>query len=159
MNDELVSEEDNEYIRSYAKHSEVPFRLVDDLLKVVETGATKILAIGDSETLNEISLEMRTQFHNLSIFKSFDTYLDFVPKEYSKGKALQLLSKYNGWHPDDIVAFGDNDNDIPLLQEAGIGVAVDNATDALKEVADKIVPSNIEGGPGIFVLDMLDSFE
>lgn len=159
VNDELVSEEDNEYIRSYAKHSEVPFRLVDDLLKVVETGATKILAIGDSETLNEISLEMRTQFHNLSIFKSFDTYLDFVPKEYSKGKALQLLSKYNGWHPDDIVAFGDNDNDIPLLQEAGIGVAVDNATDALKEVADKIVPSNIEGGPGIFVLDMLDSFE
>ncbi|RKX35590.1 MAG: Cof-type HAD-IIB family hydrolase, partial [Thermotogae bacterium] len=52
-----------------------------------------------------------------------------------------------------------NDNDIPLLQEAGIGVAVDNATDALKEVADKIVPSNIEGGPGVFVLDMLNSFE
>ncbi|RKX38431.1 MAG: Cof-type HAD-IIB family hydrolase, partial [Thermotogae bacterium] len=73
VNDELISEEDNEYIRSYAKHSEVPFKLVDDLLRVVETGATKILAIGDPGTLNEISLEMRSQFHNLSIFKSFDT--------------------------------------------------------------------------------------
>ena len=55
---------------------------------------------------------------------------------------------------EDIVAFGDNENDIPMLNTAGIGVAVSNATDITKMAADKISEySCFEDGVGHYLLE------
>lgn len=155
IEDRLVVEEENEQAKAYSDHSQIELTVVPDLVKVVEeNGATKLLAIDEPQKLDSIIATLRSTFPNLTIFKSFANYLDFVPAQVDKGRALQLLANHRGWDLKEAVAFGDNDNDIPLLKVVGLKVAVKNGTKSLKEVADVIVEENTQGGPGIFILDM-----
>jgi len=157
IDDKLVVEEENEFAKAYSDHSQIELTVVPDLAREVgEKGATKLLAIDDPVKLDSIIGELRETFKGLSIFKSFANYLDFVPSQVDKGEALKLIARYNDWDLKDAVAFGDNDNDIPLLKAVGFKVAVANGTQALKEAADVVVEENTKGGPGIFILDMLE---
>lgn len=157
VNDELISEEDNEEIKAYAKHSGVDYKVVDDLIDVVsKNGSTKILAISDPETLEEVKETLSPLFASLKIFKSFPTYLDFVPESVGKAKALKFLASYMGFSLDDVVAFGDNDNDAEVVEVAKIGIAMGNATQKVKEVADFVAPSNNESGVAKVVNLILD---
>ncbi len=156
VNDELLGEEDNDEIRAYAEHSRVDYRIVPDLVEVVkEKGSTKILAISDPDVLDEIRDELSGIFNDLRIFKSFPTYLDFVPRDVGKAEALKVLAEEMGFDLDEIVAFGDNDNDADMIREVGFGVAMGNATPAVREVADFIAPSNNESGVAKVVFDIL----
>ena len=147
INDELISEEDNEEVKSYAKHSGVEYSIVDDLAEVVSKhGATKVLAIASSQVLDHVKVELSPKFPSLRIFKSFSTYLDFVPKDVGKYKALVFLSNVMGFSIEDVVAFGDNDNDADIIESSGLGIAMGNATQRVKEVADFVAPSNNEAG-------------
>ncbi len=158
INDKLVVEENNQYAQAYSIHSQIELTVVEDLVEEIKrSGTNKLLAIADSDVLNSILPELRLKFPNLKIFKSFDTYLDFVPAGFDKGTALELIAQIKGWNLKEVVAFGDNDNDISMLSVAGYAVAVANCTNALKEVADVIVESNDKGGPGNFILEMLNS--
>ena len=56
-----------------------------------------------------------------------------------------LLSDMN-IAPEEVIAFGDGDNDVPLIQAAGTGVAMGNASPAVKEAADITAPSNNDDG-------------
>ncbi len=156
VNDELLSEEDNEEVRGYARHSGVEYKVVPDLAEIVsKNGSTKILSIADPELLNKIRDELRKVFNNLKIFKSFPNYLDFVPKDISKARALEFLSEKIGFDMKDVIAFGDNDNDAEMIKEVGFGVAVKNATPSVLEVADYIAPSNNENGVAEVVFGIL----
>lgn len=156
VDDKLVVEEDNEYARAYSEHSQIELTFVDDLAKLVaEHGATKLLAIAEPERLDAIIPELRERFNDVLIFKSFSNYLDFVPSQTDKGRALRVLAEKLGFDLSDAVAFGDNDNDVALLRSVGLGVAVRNGTKGLKEVADVVVEENFLGGPGNFILDLL----
>ncbi len=156
VNDNLISEEDNEEVRAYAKHSGVNYTVVNDLVKVVSKyGSTKILSISDPEILNRIRDELRRVFKNLKIFKSFPNYLDFVPKDVSKAFALKVLSEKLGFDLEETIAFGDNDNDVDMIKEVGFGVAVKNATKAVLEASDYITLSNNEDGVAEVVFGIL----
>ncbi len=156
VNDELVAEEDNELVKAYARHSRVDYRIVEDLVELVSVyGSTKVLAIGEPEVLDEISERLKPEFPRLEIFKSFPTYLDFVKSGINKARALEVLADHLGFDLRDVVAFGDNDNDAPLLEVAGFGVAMGNATPRTKEVADVVAPSNNDSGVARVVFDIL----
>ena len=68
-------------------------------------------------------------------------FLEILPKENSKGKALRRLCEILGIPPENSVAVGDYENDIEMITSAGIGAAVDNAQDSVKEAADIVLPS------------------
>ncbi len=147
VDDELLAEEDNDLIKAYAEHSGVDYRIVEDLKEVVEKhGSTKILAIDEPDFLDEIAETLRGKFPELEIFKSFPTYLDFVKRGVDKARALKILANLLRFDLKDVIAFGDNDNDAPLLKIAGFGIAMGNATPKTKEVADFVAPSNNESG-------------
>ena len=156
VSDNLVSEEDNEEIKAYARHSGVDYEVVDDLANLVSKyGSTKILSIADPETLDGIRDELREVFKNLKIFKSFPNYLDFVPKDVSKAQALKVLSKRLEFDLKEAIAFGDNDNDVEMIKEVGFGVAVENATESVLRVADYVTRSNNEDGVAEVVFGVL----
>jgi len=67
-------------------------------------------------------------------------------KEATKSKAIAALAGYWGITQSEILAFGDDLNDIDLLEYAGVGVVMDNARDVVKRVGDYICPSNDEDG-------------
>lgn len=90
----------------------------------------------------------------MDVFRSADTFIELVPKGIDKGSSLAYLSSHLNIHPDQIIAFGDESNDISMLRFVGMGVAVVNATEPAKAAADLITKSNNEDGVA-HVLDLM----
>lgn len=78
-------------------------------------------------------------------------FFEVMPKGVSKGHALKEISQYLEIDRKDIIAFGDQENDISMLKIAGVGVAMENAVEELKDVADYITKSNNEDGIAKFL--------
>ena len=72
--------------------------------------------------------------------------LETLPADASKGRAVAELMREMGVAPEQAMAFGDGENDIEMLEAVGVGVAMGNAAEALKEVADVIAPDNDADG-------------
>ena len=84
---------------------------------------------------------------------SLPILLEVQPQGVCKGTALQQVAEMLRIPREEIIAFGDGNNDKEMLQFAGIGVALQNATPELKLAADEIVPSNNEEGPAKFLCE------
>ncbi|WP_350258933.1 Cof-type HAD-IIB family hydrolase [Scrofimicrobium sp. R131] len=80
--------------------------------------------------------------------------LEVNARGVSKGLALRALAEHLGLSLERTLSFGDNENDIPLLQTAGVGVAMGNALDSVKAIADRVTTSVDEDG----VADVLEEF-
>ncbi len=79
-------------------------------------------------------------------------YYDIMREGVTKASAIQVLAEHLRIKKEEIIAIGDGGNDIEMLQAAGLKVAMKNATDSLKEIADFITPENNNvGGVGIFL--------
>ena len=89
-----------------------------------------------------------------TITSSFDHNLEIVGETTSKAEALKEMGKLMGIEKDEMMAIGDSPNDIAMLKEAGIAVAVGNAKDEVKAMADYIAPTNHEDG----VADAIEKF-
>lgn len=76
---------------------------------------------------------------------SADVLVEISPLGDNKGKAVEYLADYFGIPLSSAIAIGDNLNDMPMIKTAGIGVAVGNATEALKQAADVVTVTNDEG--------------
>jgi len=86
-------------------------------------------------------------------YRSKPTYLEISPKSISKKTAIAYLieKKYPAYFMKNIMAFGDNYNDIEMLNGVGIGVAVENAKNEVLAVADQITQSNLNNGVATFL--------
>lgn len=82
--------------------------------------------------------------------------LDFMAKGVSKGNALRKVCCRLGISPASVIVFGDGDNDIDILETAGLSVALGNASPLAKARADLIVPSNDCNGPAQLLEYLLD---
>jgi Cof subfamily protein (haloacid dehalogenase superfamily) len=146
VDDKLYSEKDNEEIKLYAKHADVPYYVVDDL-KAIEHPPIKMLAIAEQGILDNLIEPLKEIVNQkANVFKSFPIFLDIVPADANKGNALKFLANYMGFDLKNTVVFGDNENDIYMFEVAGKKIAVENAVDKLKEVADFVSKSNEENG-------------
>lgn len=107
----------------------------------------KILIIGDVEKYekywNQLDENVKNKFRYVI---SEDDYFEIVKKGVSKGNALKRLKKYLGIRDEEVVTIGNHMNDKELLEEGFIGVAVANAVDGLKNVADSVTKGEYEEG-------------
>lgn len=76
----------------------------------------------------------------------YPTFADIVSKGVDKGIGLKKTGEYFGFRPEEMMAIGDGGNDIPMLRYAGIGIAMGNASDEVKQAADHITASVDEEG-------------
>ena len=100
----------------------------------------KLLAIdyNNPEKINKFEKELPSVFPELYIVKSTPYFLEFSNKEASKYCAVRFLQKYWVISEDETLTIGDQNNDIALLKSGGIKIAMGNATDELKKIADDI---------------------
>lgn len=96
-----------------------------------------------------------SQDESVAIVRSYDTNIEVSDVRASKGSALSWLCDHLGIPVAEAVAFGDNINDISMIEAAGTGVAVANAEPEVLAAADVIARSNDEAGVGRFVLEQL----
>lgn len=86
------------------------------------------------------------QFPDMAVTSSIVNNIEFNAKDASKGAALRVLCRVLGVDIKDTMAFGDGSNDLAMIRTAGIGVAMANAYQGLKDAADYITLSNDEDG-------------
>lgn len=99
----------------------------------------------DKERLMQFRKEIE-ETTDMSVFGAGSYSIEIGPKGVSKGSAVKKLAKYLNIDRKDIICIGDNENDIEMIKYAGLGVAMGNAVDSLKEVADYITDTNINSG-------------
>lgn len=119
---------------------------INDLNKVYEVAPVKLLMSAEPTVLRSIEKEIGAPFPELEFVRSAPFFLEAVNKGVSKGAALKLLADSLGIKREEIIAFGDEHNDIPMLQYAGLGVGMENACDEILEMCDVVTLSNNNDG-------------
>lgn len=119
----------------------------DDLSEFLDYEVNKILIAGDPDYLNENYKEIMKPFdRQLNCMFTAPFYFEFTADGIDKAKALDAVLGPLGVDGDDVIAFGDGHNDMTMLQYCGTGIAMGNAVDDLKAIADEIGLSNDEDG-------------
>ncbi|MFA7724624.1 MAG: Cof-type HAD-IIB family hydrolase [Candidatus Izemoplasmatales bacterium] len=112
----------------------------------------KVLILDDETKLNTFQSQIpKPFFADYTIVKSASTLLEFAHLHGSKGNALAKLAQHLHLKQEEIMAFGDEENDISMLQYAGLGIAMGNAKESVKEKARAITKSNIDDGVAIAI--------
>ncbi|MGB5322065.1 Cof-type HAD-IIB family hydrolase [Lutimonas sp.] len=117
-------------------------------------GAHKIMCMGEPAELDALVDFIENNYHDQIIgYRSKPTYLEISPKSISKKTSLETLLNLQypelGLH--NVMAFGDNYNDVDMLNAVGVGVAVENAIVEAKDAADHRTACNIEDGVALFL--------
>lgn len=119
-----------------------------------------ILPVSDRSIGEEIERELNEKFTNLHIVKSFSPVgmaWDITAAMGNKQEAVLKVSRILNVPPVQTIAIGDGYNDFPLFEACGYGVAVENAKDELKAIADKIIPSYEEDGVATFLNSLFET--
>lgn len=103
---------------------------------------TKALIIGDDKNLDEFEPVYRAGYDSGYVTRSGKYYLDMVANGATKGYGVKRLAELLDIKREDIYTVGDNMNDLEMIEYAAHGYAVANAVLALKNAAEKVVPSN-----------------
>ena len=138
-NQYIVSEEDI-YFKNYAQKENITdvvigFDMVDNY------NFSKMLFIGENNVLSNLETYIRDNM--------------VLASGINKGTALKWLCDKKGIDRENVIAFGDNYNDIEMIEFAGIGVAMENAEDILKQSADYIALTNEDDGVGKFLKEII----
>ena len=158
--DGIFCREKCEYTRQYEKSIRVLANEVHrPLSEWVDEDMIKLLGIDKPERLDALIPQLQAQFPNVLFMKSRSHYLEIVAKGVDKGDAIRRLAELTGVKIEETLAFGDGQNDLPLIQTAGIGYAMENAVEPLKRVADRIAPKNTQDGVAQVLERMLESGE
>lgn len=121
--------------------------VVDDLRTFVDFEPNKFLISAPPEYLKMQFADFKLPFGDrLSIYTSAPFYIEVVSNGIDKGKALAGIAERLGIQREEIIAFGDEMNDLTMLQYAGHGVAMGNAVKPIKLIANEITASNDEDG-------------
>ena len=140
--DVLVEERcDDAAVRRYCQLIGMEFRLIDDVRTDLREEPVKCLVINYEckDGLEKIQTWIRQNMaEEVDCFFSCDQYLEVVPKGMNKGEAVKMLCQMMGVDIADAVSVGDAANDLTMIEAAGIGVAMANATEEVKAVADYI---------------------
>ncbi|CAM3581146.1 Cof-type HAD-IIB family hydrolase [Erysipelothrix urinaevulpis] len=78
-------------------------------------------------------------------------WAEIMPKSVNKGQAIADYCEFRGIEMSEVLSFGDSDNDLTMIHKSGVGVAMENARNSLKVMADKKTKSNVEDGVAVFL--------
>lgn len=124
-----------------------------DLWSSTKTGAHKIMCMGEADSVEKMFQKLQNEFGQfLHLYRSKPTYIEIAPRQISKRSAIQHLAKdkYN-FELEDIMGFGDNYNDIEMLESIGLGLAVANAKPEVKQVSNQVIGHAKEDGVADFL--------
>jgi hypothetical protein len=123
----------------YYAQTATPCEFLDSLLPFLGRSPSKIIFVGGSADLDKEETAYREEWgEKLYIVRTWDYYLEFLDPAAHKGAGIAALAKEYGVDTTDIVAFGDANNDIPMFEAAGTGIAMKNATDGAKKAASYV---------------------
>jgi Cof subfamily protein (haloacid dehalogenase superfamily) len=146
VDDQLFTTHLNPHSRYYQNISGVVPQEARDLHRVLTGPPSKIMIIHD-EDCGEIVDNLQRHFSaHVSVCRSRHNYCEIVHWDVSKWKALEQLMEIWDIRPEEVMAIGDQENDLSMITAAGVGVAMGNAPDNVKAQANYVTAPVDEDG-------------
>ncbi len=147
LNDELYVRDHTKWVDIYRQRTGTVAHITGNLGQFDGQCPTKLILVDTLETTNRLLTHFKSEFGNtLYITKTEDEYLEFMDPTVNKGAALAETAARLGLTADECAAFGDSFNDTPMVEWAGLGVAMASGRDELKAIAQKIAPPADDDG-------------
>jgi len=139
LDDVIICEKDGPGLRRDPDVKVAGFREIGDFQTFEGLHPTpKMLIVDKPETAQERIEELYLLFPELDFCQSEKYLIEVIPKNAGKGRALRMLADILRLKSDEVMALGDNTNDLPMLRWAGLSVAVSNSVPSVKAVSDYI---------------------
>lgn len=138
-----------EWNKYMGEEDQVKIKIVDDAEKILEDAKSEVLKAVVADEDEEKIQKLRDSIMEtgiVSVSQSMRHNLEVMNKGVTKGNAVRILAEMYGINREEIIAIGDNENDISMIEYAGLGIAMGNAEESLKRVADHITGDYQEDG-------------
>lgn len=147
MDDKLYVEKDDEVIRRYTGERAAGF-IVKSFSDVKLEKINKLLAIDfkNPDRVTKWKDYLALNYTDIDVVKSMPYFCEISNPEATKFHAVKFLTEYFGYSQEEVMTIGDQNNDIALLNAGGVKVAMGNATDDLKAVADYVTDTVNDNG-------------
>lgn len=143
----LTEDPDNQFIKHELFLTKMKPLKVDNITEAVDFDPDKCLIVGEGEKLIPLAERINCCFEGeVEAYRSEPFFLEVVPPSIDKARSLAKLAQHTGIALDEMIAVGDGFNDISMIRAAGLGIAMDNAQDEVKECADYVTQSNENDG-------------
>jgi Cof subfamily protein (haloacid dehalogenase superfamily) len=131
INDKLYSTDNNSsrpWTDLYFQQTRTQYHMLSTFQEMKGGTPSKIIFVGATEEINRQEEFFRSLWSNqVYICRTWEHYLEFLNPNANKGTGIEALAKAYDIDMKDVIAFGDATNDIPMLQTAGLGIALKNA--------------------------------
>lgn len=156
--DIIVTEDiDDEYVNVESRINDIEKKKVDSFKDNLKNPIHKVLLTGKPDYVGSIVDEFKEPFGDtLSIYRSAPYFIEIMAKGIDKAASLDRLAKSLGIKQEEVMAFGDGYNDLSMIEYAGMGVAMGNAVDEVKERANLVTLSNDEDGIAKVLSDYIE---
>jgi Cof subfamily protein (haloacid dehalogenase superfamily) len=147
VGDEIITEDENPYTTIEAKLTGLPINVVNRFVDGVTKPVVKVLMVEAPETLKAVETKLQKELdQEFSVMRSKPFFLEFTEKGVTKGTSLNQLIQICGIKREEVIAIGDSYNDQAMIEFAGLGVAMGNAPDDIKAIANFVTDSNMNDG-------------
>jgi Cof subfamily protein (haloacid dehalogenase superfamily) len=143
----LVEDKDEKWTKQESEIIQVQPQVINVKKHIAKDKAVhKILCMGESRYISELESELKNSLLNVCCHRSKDTYLEITSTNASKELGIKAIKEFLGVESEEVMAIGDNYNDMAMIEYAGIGVAMGNAPQQVKDVSDFVTKSNDQEG-------------
>lgn len=154
MDDVYMEQYDEEIVNLFTQTRNDPPFTVGNLLNKLKEDPTSLLIFPKEEDVKKIQVHL-TDYHAEFIdHRNWGApyhIFEIVKKGMSKAVGLQKIAKYYQISKENIIAFGDESNDLEMIDYAGVGVAMGNGINELKSIAKHVTDTNEQNGIATFL--------
>ncbi len=120
----------------------LPVELVEDQEDIM-----KVMMIDEPEVLDKAIEKLPKEiYEDYTVLRSTPYFLEFLSKKSNKGEGVKALADFLNIKQEEVICIGDAGNDLHMIKYAGLGVAMGNAFEEVKEIADYITKNNEDDG-------------
>jgi Cof subfamily protein (haloacid dehalogenase superfamily) len=146
-------EQDDSWAEQEAKIVGFTPTLVGDLLMHAEN-VHKFLVMGKADSIKTFQADLLSSGLELGVVLSKPVYCEVNSQGITKASALKTVAHHFSLTLADVIAFGDGENDLTMIREAGVGVAMGNAVPSVKAIAKLVTKSNDEDGIAVALREL-----
>jgi Cof subfamily protein (haloacid dehalogenase superfamily) len=154
VDDRVFASGPSEETDRYSRRNGLLVELVGDLIAFLPSDAMKILIIGTPGDLAAVLAQIHARSLPVHAVFSDPTFLEILPQGSSKGTALEFMAQWLRIPLAEVIAVGDNLNDLEMIRAAGLGVAMGNAPPDVQSQADYVTATNDKEG----LADVIERF-
>ena len=156
IRDEIYVAKATTWAEGYAARNGTALKTVGDLSSMAHQEPTKLIAVGDEEDVDRLCQDMVHRFGtSLLITKGLPRFCEVGNPKAGKANALKWLCGHLGIRQEETLAFGNDFNDVDMLQWVGLGIAMEGSPEEVLTHADRVAPSFEEDGAAQVLEELL----